>query len=155
MESIFRPQVEDDPVLRHLPYFGDEDNDTFDYLSYYDSSNLVVEDKDGLEALSCVETSIPHNSSFGFLLDEYRTESVLKILRKKGIPEKQILEMYSNDRKGEWTEADKKVNDVIIALAKIFRVDPDTMAERVVGILEKKPQPPAELPLRSIDNIDK
>ena len=65
MESIFRPQVEDDPVLRHLPYFGDEDNDTFDYLSYYDSSNLVVEDKDGLEALSRFETS-PHDSSFGF-----------------------------------------------------------------------------------------
>jgi len=38
-------KVDDDPVLRHLPYFGDEDN--FDYLSYYDSNSLLDDDKEG------------------------------------------------------------------------------------------------------------
>jgi len=34
-------------VLRFLPYFSDEDNETFDYLSNFDSTSLVEEDKEG------------------------------------------------------------------------------------------------------------
>ena len=37
-------QVDDDPVLRHLPYFGDDDSAQFDYLSYYESADLIVKD---------------------------------------------------------------------------------------------------------------
>ena len=36
-----RAQVDDDPVLRHIPYFGDEDKEEFDYLNYYDSTTLL------------------------------------------------------------------------------------------------------------------
>lgn len=143
-------------MLRHLPYFGDEENDSFDYLSYYDSNSLVQEDKDGSQA--------HFQTTFFFLFsdltlcsskDEYRTEAMLKILRTKNIPDNQILEMYRNDRKSEWSRKDHKVNDVVLALAKVFRVDPDTLAERIVAFLEKKPQPAPELPMRSIENIDK
>lgn len=38
-------QVDDDPVLRHLPYFGDDENGQFDYLSYYESTELLTKQK--------------------------------------------------------------------------------------------------------------
>jgi hypothetical protein len=28
-------------VLRHLPYFGDDDNEEFDYLSLYESAEML------------------------------------------------------------------------------------------------------------------
>ena len=34
-------QVEDDPVLRHIPYFGEEDKEEFDYRNFYDSTTLL------------------------------------------------------------------------------------------------------------------
>ena len=43
-------QVDDDPVLRHLPYFGDDDSAQFDYLSFFDSTDLLVKDPQAGEA---------------------------------------------------------------------------------------------------------
>jgi len=64
------------------------------------------------------------------VLDEYRMEVALKILRRKNISEQQILGLYGENKKDTWNEEDHKINELLLSLAKNFQVDSDAMIDR-------------------------